>query len=506
MLGRLDPVVSYGDGLKRNKNGILCLRVVIPPDVRKILGRTEISVSLGTPSRRLAEVSRLELLATVKRAIRAARERVTTNEKMSEDLIRRLVDKRRIEALRGELDEADQSLREKDLQLAKLQQVIVDRLSSAPGPSVAAIPASAKLCDAIDAFLTEGKIRNAWTPKTREKWVGTLALLSEWFGQSCVLGAISRTEMLGLFQAIQRLPKNRRKSKHLAALTIREQIESAEYERISSSTVNQLSGSWETFFGWCTRDVQWGLSTNIAQGLQLGNVQKIKRRAFYDSEVRALLSAPEWKSRTFLHRYMYWALPLGLLAGARVNELAQLDLSDIDVIDGIPVLHLCEDKRQKTENAPRTVPLHSHLLRLGFLRDVERLREAGETQLFPELHDARDGHGRAVSQWFGKFKNRAGVADKVAVFHSARHWFSSALLNSGFDALTVVPALMGHTGKTEAVRTYWTRKELEPLQVAVESVACPALFDLVPPVETMSFGVSVHAGRKPRKETGARRV
>jgi hypothetical protein len=66
--------MAYGQHLKRNRCGTLCFRFVFPPDVRSVVGRSEVTISLGTASRRDAELARIELTAHVKRMVLLARQ------------------------------------------------------------------------------------------------------------------------------------------------------------------------------------------------------------------------------------------------------------------------------------------------------------------------------------------------------------------------------------------------------------------------------------------------
>lgn len=95
------------------------------------------------------------------------------------------------------------------------------------------------------------------------------------------------------------------------------------------------------------------------------------------------------------------------MTGARVNEIAQLLLSDVLAGDGVYYLNLESDnesgKKLKNANARRKIPLHSKLISLGFIDYVNALKDAGYTRLFPELKPHKTkGYGRPVSAWFNE--------------------------------------------------------------------------------------------------------
>ena len=77
--------MTYGTHLRRSRHGTLYFRYVIPPDVRASVGQSEVSVSLGTASKREAEVACLELQLAAKRIVAAAREETASGEDCPND-------------------------------------------------------------------------------------------------------------------------------------------------------------------------------------------------------------------------------------------------------------------------------------------------------------------------------------------------------------------------------------------------------------------------------------
>ena len=53
--------MTYGTHLRRSRHGTLFFRYVIPVDVRSEIGRSELSLSLGTSSKREAQLAAMEL-------------------------------------------------------------------------------------------------------------------------------------------------------------------------------------------------------------------------------------------------------------------------------------------------------------------------------------------------------------------------------------------------------------------------------------------------------------
>lgn len=75
---------------------------------------------------------------------------------------------------------------------------------------------------------------------------------------------------------------------------------------------------------------------------------------------------------------------MGLFTGTRLGELCQLRVVDIHKIEGIDVLVLTnagEGQSIKSNAGHRSVPIHSELVRLGFLRYVQTIKDSGSDSL-----------------------------------------------------------------------------------------------------------------------------
>jgi integrase len=216
-----------------------------------------------------------------------------------------------------------------------------------------------------------------------------------------------------------------------------------------------------------------------------------KQRALTSAEVKRLFNGAECAAfaadPTQVH--CYWLPLLGLYTGARVNEVCQLNPQcDIREEDGIWFLEITEDsatddrvRKSVKTRIPRRVPLHSHLLELGFLTYVERVKAAGHALLFPQWAPKRGKASGTAEVWFRDHIKALGLRDStpgfcVHGFHTFRHTFLTRA-----DELDVAKAgaLTGHapTGASKSEGGYVGRRGLEKLRGILEQIT----FDIDPP-------------------------
>jgi integrase len=178
-----------------------------------------------------------------------------------------------------------------------------------------------------------------------------------------------------------------------------------------------------------------------------------KRRPFSTDQLQRIFSAPiftgcEDDEQGYARpgpnrprRARFWIPLIALTSGMRLNEICQLDTSDVRTLDDVPCLHVREgvgaeedQKRVKTAASERLVPVHKLLRAAGFLIYVEDRRVAGDSKLFPELRVGSTGYrSKIFSQWFARFLAGRGASAPLTCFHSYRHNFRDALRASGIS-------------------------------------------------------------------------
>jgi len=110
----------------------------------------------------------------------------------------------------------------------------------------------------------------------------------------------------------------------------------------------------------------------------------------------------------------------------REQEILQLYIEDIYDKDGIWVFDLNtshEDKRLKTQQSKRLVPIHAALISLGLLDLLKQKQANGASpRFFEDAPLANDGtYSSTFSKWFSRYLKNITIKTDKTSFHSLRH-------------------------------------------------------------------------------------
>jgi integrase len=207
-----------------------------------------------------------------------------------------------------------------------------------------------------------------------------------------------------------------------------------------------------------------------------------KRRPWTDSELSTFFSQPLHtayslpKDKKAGADAAYWIPLLGLYTGARVGELAQLRVSDVLTNRDVPMLSITNegnDQRVKTKAGLRDVPIHSELIRLGFLDYVASARKNSSGNLWPDLPTREGKPGGYFSQWFGIYRRDLGFG-KAPDFHCFRHTVRTQMAEAGVPE-AVIDTLVGHEVSGSVGNKVYTHRTPRTLSDAIETLSHPAL-------------------------------
>ncbi len=244
--------------------------------------------------------------------------------------------------------------------------------------------------------------------------------------------AIVSADLVHFRNTLLKLPKSKQKA--IRSLPIDKQVKLAEtkgLDTLSPSTVKKDMRLVTLVFN---HAVELGIiQDNPMARVQVPSGPKrteaAEDRGYSLDEINRLFALPIFTDPTATKRYglaSYWIPLLCRYTGARVGELTQLRKEDIcKDSKGIYFLNIRrgEDQSVKNDTPLRHVPLHEHLLELGFIDYVK----AADGWLFPQI--PADKYGKKVpyiGDWWGKVVKAEGIKISQPL-HAFRHSFKTLL-------------------------------------------------------------------------------
>ncbi|MPS35125.1 MAG: site-specific integrase [Stenotrophomonas sp.] len=299
----------------------------------------------------------------------------------------------------------------------------------------------------------------------------TLRLFSEVVGASTPVAELTQEHVRAFFAAVRWWPSNASKRPEYRDLPVLEVFELAKKNgepAPAAWTIAKHRQRLSVFF--VSLVASGDLATNPLAGVRaIATPDNEDRGApFSDDELRAIFGPAfvPWASK-YPHR---WFGPmLGLFSGARVNEVAQLRVDDVETVDGVPGFYIraaAKGQSVKNKNSRRFVPLAQPVVAAGFLTYVDEVRASGHAQLFPNLPNSTGlGFGRQLSRQFSAYIKGLGIEEKGQGFHGFRHTLADRLDAAGASA-AAIGALTGHAAGQTVLEKHYIHRSTLPDRVA----------------------------------------
>ena len=316
---------------------------------------------------------------------------------------------------------------------------------------------------ATELYRDECMLTGTWTQRTENEKQEYFQVLFELIGEDTDIGTITADDASRVKTDLQRYPRNRRKHPKTRELSIADALLVQDVERLSVPTLNKYMQTYKGLFGWAAANKH--ISENLFDGMpyRQGKRQKeqSKRAAFSPEQIRTIrdkvltieIPRPQYE-------YRKWGPLIAMYTGARLNEIAQLMLKDLQQKNGIWVFDLNDDgdrKSVKNSASKRRVPVHEKLIEYGLLDYVDELRARGATKLFPDFNYCpTNGWGRTLGRWVNNvLLVDLGIKETALTFHSFRHTVVTSLLRAEV-AQTVVQTIVGHEREGVTQQTYFS--------------------------------------------------
>lgn len=330
-----------------------------------------------------------------------------------------------------------------------------------------------KLVDLFEQYaeqrVLEGKKRTASIEKDRRM----IASLVEHVGRHRTAASIEKRDVRDWIEIRAKLPKGFEKMKRYAGKSLKEALVLAQDDhkpRPTPQTLNSYLSAVSALFGWL-----------IARGHHPGpspceyifyEAQKGKnpRPPFDSPTLNAILSSPLFSGflrdgreheagNATTRDWRFWIPLVCMFTGARVSEVAQLRVSDVRDEGGvwtIHILHAQADGVSTKSGESRLAPVHSTLIRIGFIRFIEARAAVckGGDLIFPEAVDTRLANpGDKAGKFWRRYLESIGVKEKKGGgdgkgVHSFRQTIADRFREEAELLDSQIAIALGHSVKT----------------------------------------------------------
>ncbi|WP_156521076.1 site-specific integrase [Magnetospirillum moscoviense] len=336
------------------------------------------------------------------------------------------------------------------------------------------------------------------TADTQDQNRKIVKLFAEFVGEASPASAITKAAVRDWKKALFSWPIRAADTNVFTGMTFRQVLKANEEvgkPTISEKTINKYLSAMGGFCGWLRSNDY--IEGDPLDGMFL-KLDKEKQKVFpyTTDQLKAIFGSPVFTGaqssendhligNVGINDWRRWLPLIGLFTGARLGEIAQLYLDDVRQEHGHWIFHITREttrdgdvkKTTKTKGSQRVIPIHTELIKLGFLDYVALVRKRNAKRLFPEITPDTRGHMSGhPSRWYGRYVARIGVKDDKSVnFHSFRHGLADAFRRAGYldDQFKF---MLGHTGATTTGRYgNLPEGELKMRVTMMEAVTFPGL-------------------------------
>lgn len=341
-----------------------------------------------------------------------------------------------------------------------------------------------------------------WTAQTKKQNEAVYRLFVDHVGD-CPIDAVTRQDAVNFRATVARLQPNWARSAKAKGLPLSELLEryaaSPGEASLTNKTLDRYTSALVGLFRWLkARDLYSG--DNPFGGLMTRNKKRREGRTkwlpFSDDELKSLFRSPLFLKTSAEQRVkpkthdvktaLLWAPLISLYSGLRSDEICQLRISDVREDNGVWYFNVAEagdDKQVKTPAGYRRVPVHSMLVRCGFLEYLEHVRGQGYEFLLPGL---KPGGPDGKRNWyftrtFTEYRRGVNVErldpqtgrNRVS-FHSFRKNVGTALERARIPESEAVQVL-GHEKLSMSYDIYSLGLDMKGLRRVVEKITHPGL-------------------------------
>lgn len=316
-----------------------------------------------------------------------------------------------------------------------------------------------------------------WREKTRTDQRQMIRILIELLGGNISVNSINRQMLLQIREQICRLPPNLTKDKRFRGMPLAAILKQSDYKPMSHTRAYRIVSHLAAYLKWAFNHgyVDSDVSSGLYMPKKRESRQNEEREIYSVDDLKRLFATKVFIGNEAIDRPECFFLPLlALYTGARLNELAQLYIDDIQEIEGIYCININDnsDKVLKNPGSRRIVPIHPLIINIGFADYVAAIRKLNYPRLWMNLSHREDSYGKKFSAFYQRL-NRKHVTDNPRkVFHSFRHGFANALKQNAVRS-EVIAELLGHAHGSITLDRYGKPLGVKMLYDAVKTIRFP---------------------------------
>ena len=292
----------------------------------------------------------------------------------------------------------------------------------------------------IEDYLEEIQRQKGLREKTIVEYKSVLLMMVEVIGD-LPINELSQKHGRLFSSTLEKIPPRRKTDGRYINKSIKEIIQMDVKITMDTRTINTLIQRCSSWLNWVIRKGYFE-DKNIFHGKSIPSKKGknvITRQPFNEEHLK-LIFGKNYLNKTLNSvspcRYVfYWVGILGLFHGTRLQETTQLHINDIYPLNKIWVIDINDnttDKKLKTKNSNRIIPLHQTLIDLGFLEYLKIIEQKGKDRVFHELTLGRDGYTKNPSRFFNDYLRELGIKSQTKKydFHSLRHTCNNSLIQN----------------------------------------------------------------------------
>lgn len=359
-----------------------------------------------------------------------------------------------------------------------------------------------RIGDLIESFLKRRKIE-VERSRYNQLLIAARALEEE-IGRAVLISSVSRDQCQAIADLLVEIPAY--STRHYPGKTLREAADAFEQkngkraqrrtEALKHLAVLKSIFEFAVDQEWIERNPAERVKIIIPSRAQSYSENEGGYEPFDENELNTIFSTPLYTGcadderrinrvgPNIIRRSRFWAPLISLYSGLRMQEILQLEKSDIQFADGVHFFSVKDavhgtyeegtyTKRLKARNSLRDVPIHPELVRIGFIDFAQR---NNDEWLFPELHlGANPKLSDNFSKKFKTFMKPTGVSKPHRkVFHSFRNTFNDAMRDAEIG-LEIREQVMGWTDQSKMDSRYGIGHKIARLAKEVSRVQYPHL-------------------------------